>query len=233
MNLMLIMQAPSALATTPATTAIETPAAEMNLWQMFQYGGPIMYILVAMFALAVYLFIERLITLKQASKEDNSFMNRIKDYIYDGKIDAAKKLCHDTNTPTARMVEKGISRLGRPMNDVLVAIENVGNLEIAKLEKGLVIMASISGGAPMLGFLGTVTGMVTVFFNMAQKSGGTIQLGDLSVGMYQAMVTTVGGLIVGILAYFAYNYLVYRVDSVVRILESRTMEFLDLLNEPA
>ncbi len=233
MNLMLILQAPSALATTPATTAIETPVAEMNLWQMFQYGGPIMYILVAMFALAVYLFIERLITLKQASKEDNSFMNRIKDYIYDGKIDAAKKLCHDTNTPTSRMVEKGISRLGRPMSDVLVAIENVGNLEIAKLEKGLVIMASISGGAPMLGFLGTVTGMVTVFFNMAQKSGGTIQLGDLSVGMYQAMVTTVGGLIVGILAYFAYNYLVSRVDSVVRILESRTMEFLDLLNEPA
>ena len=233
MNLMLILQASSALATTPATTAIETPAAEMNLWQMFQYGGPIMYILVAMFALAVYLFIERLITLKQASKEDNSFMNRIKDYIYDGKIDAAKKLCHDTNTPTSRMVEKGISRLGRPMSDVLVAIENVGNLEIAKLEKGLVIMASISGGAPMLGFLGTVTGMVTVFFNMAQKTGGTIQLGDLSVGMYQAMVTTVGGLIVGIRAYFAYNYLVSRVDSVVRILESRTMEFLDLLNEPA
>lgn len=233
MNLMLILQAPSALATTPTTTAIETPVAEMNLWQMFQYGGPIMYILVAMFALAVYLFIERLITLKHASKEDNSFMNRIKDYIYDGKIDAAKKLCHDTNTPTSRMVEKGISRLGRPMSDVLVAIENVGNLEIAKLEKGLVIMASISGGAPMLGFLGTVTGMVTVFFNMAQKSGGTIQLGDLSVGMYQAMVTTVGGLIVGILAYFAYNYLVSRVDSVVRILESRTMEFLDLLNEPA
>ena len=233
MNLMLILQASSALATTPATTAIETPAAEMNLWQMFQYGGPIMYILVAMFALAVYLFIERLITLKQASKEDNSFMNRIKDYIYDGKIDAAKKLCHDTNTPTSRMVEKGISRLGRPMSDVLVAIENVGNLEIAKLEKGLVIMASISGGAPMLGFLGTVTGMVTVFFNMAQKTGGTIQLGDLSVGMYQAMVTTVGGLIVGLLAYFAYNYLVSRVDSVVRILESRTMEFLDLLNEPA
>ena len=128
MNLMLILQASSALATTPATTAIETPAAEMNLWQMFQYGGPIMYILVAMFALAVYLFIERLITLKQASKEDNSFMNRIKDYIYDGKIDAAKKLCHDTNTPTSRMVEKGISRLGRPMSDVLVAIENVGNL---------------------------------------------------------------------------------------------------------
>jgi len=234
MNLMLILQATMPLANQPSTPAVTAaPAAEMNLWQMFQYGGPIMYILVIMFALAVYLFIERLVTLKQASKEDNSFMNRIKDYIYDGKIDAAKKLCHDTNSPTSRMVEKGISRLGRPMSDVLVAIENVGNLEIAKLEKGLVILASVSGGAPMLGFLGTVTGMVTVFFNMAQKSGGTIQLADLSVGMYQAMVTTVGGLIVGILAYFAYNYLVSRIDSVVRILESRTMEFLDLLNEPA
>lgn len=234
MNLMLILQATTPLTNQPSNPAVAgSPVAEMNLWQMFQFGGPIMYILVIMFALAVYLFIERLVTLKQASKEDNSFMNRIKDYIYDGKIEAAKKLCHDTNSPTSRMVEKGISRLGRPMSDVLVAIENVGNLEIAKLEKGLVILASVSGGAPMLGFLGTVTGMVTVFFNMAQKSGGTIQLADLSVGMYQAMVTTVGGLIVGILAYFAYNYLVSRIDSVVRILESRTMEFLDLLNEPA
>lgn len=229
MNLMLILQ----VATTAVNAPTETVAKEMNLWEMYQYGGPIMYVLVAMFALALYIFIERLVTLKQASKEDKTFMNRIKDYIYDGKIDAAKKLCHETDTPTARMVEKGISRLGRPMSDVLVAIENVGNLEIAKLEKGLVILASVSGGAPMLGFLGTVTGMVMVFFNMAQKSGGAIQLSDLSVGMYQAMVTTVGGLIVGILAYFAYNYLVSRVDSVVRILESRTMEFLDLLNEPA
>ena len=232
MNLMLILQvADTAINTALATT--ETAAKEMNLWEMYQYGGPIMHVLVIMFALAIYIFIERLVTLKQASKEDKTFMNRIKDYIYDGKIDAAKKLCHDTDTPTSRMVEKGISRLGRPMSDVLVAIENVGNLEIAKLEKGLVIMASVSGGAPMLGFLGTVTGMVLVFFNMAQKSGGAIQLSDLSVGMYQAMVTTVGGLIVGILAYFAYNYLVSRIGSVVRILEARTMEFLDLLNEPA
>lgn len=226
---MLILQATKNFAPSAATT---TPA-EMNLWEMFQYGGPIMWVLVVMFAIAIYIFIERLVTLKESSKVDNTFMNRIKDYISDGKIDAAKKLCRDTNTPTSRMVEKGISRLGRPMSDVLVAIENVGNLEIANLEKGLVILASVSGGAPMLGFLGTVTGMVTVFFNMSQKSGGSIQLGDLSIGMYQAMVTTVGGLIVGILAYFAYNYLVSRVDSVVRILESKTMEFLDMLNEPA
>lgn len=226
---MLILQATGMVA---ETTTVNAPK-EMNLWEMFQYGGPIMYVLVIMFALAIYIFIERLITIKQALKEDNSFMNKIRDYIYDGKIDAAKKLCRDTNTPTARMVEKGISRIGRPMSDVLIAIENVGNLEIAHLEKGLVIMASVSGGAPMLGFLGTVTGMVLVFFNMAQNSGGAIQLADLSVGMYQAMVTTVGGLIVGILAYFAYNYLVSRIDSVIRILEARTMEFLDLLNEPA
>ncbi len=225
---MLILQASPNLA--PIATAAP---AEMNLWEMAKYGGPIMIVLAVMFAFAVYYFIERLITLKQASKEDNSFMNRIKDYIYEGKIDAAIKLCRTTNTPTSRMVEKGISRLGRPMSDVLVAIENVGNMEIANLEKGLVIMASISGGAPMLGFLGTVTGMLMTFFNMTQKSSGTVQLGDLSVGMYQAMVTTVGGLIVGILAYFAYNYLVSRVDSVVRILEAKTMEFLDMLNEPA
>ena len=224
---MLILQATAGLASSTTTPA------EMNLWEMYKYGGPIMHVLVFMFALAIYLFIERLVTLKQASKEDSTFMNRIKDYIYEGKIDAAKKLCHNTDTPTSRMVEKGISRLGRPMSDVLVAIENVGNMEIAKLEKGLVIMASISGGAPMLGFLGTVTGMVITFFNMTQNSTGTVQLSSLTVGVYQAMVTTVGGLIVGILAYFAYNYLVSRVDSVVRILESKTMEFLDLLNEPA
>jgi len=226
---MLILQATTSIV--PAATT--TTPVEMNLWEMAKFGGPIMIVLAIMFAYAVYLFIERLVTLKQASKEDDSFMNRIKDYIYDGKIDAAIKLCRSTDTPTSRMVEKGISRLGRPMNDVLVAIENVGNLEIAKLEKGLVFMASISGGAPMLGFLGTVTGMLLTFFNMTQKAGGTVQLSDLSIGMYQAMVTTVGGLIVGILAYFAYNYLVSRVDSVVRILESKTMEFLDLLNEPA
>lgn len=192
-----------------------------------------MIILGIMLALAVYIFIERLITINKASKEDKSFMNRIKDYILDGKIDSAQKLCRDTDSPASRMIEKGISRLGRPMNDVLLAVENVGNLEISKLEKSLVILATISGGAPMLGFLGTVTGMVLVFYNMTQNSTGVVQLIDLSSGMYQAMVTTVGGLIVGILAYFAYNYLISRVDSVVRNLESKTLEFMDLLNEPS
>ena len=234
MNLLLLLQATGELAQTVTNAPAPAPAqTEMSLWTMATYGGPIMIVLALMLAFAVYLFIERVVTLKQAGEEDKSFMNRIKDYIYDGKIDAAVKLCRDTNTPTSRMVEKGISRLGRPMSDVLVAIENVGNIEIANLEKGLVIMASISGGAPMLGFLGTVTGMVTTFYNMSLNNSGAIQLSDLSQGMYQAMVTTIGGLIVGIIAYFAYNYLVSRVDSVVRKLEAKTMEFLDLLNEPA
>ena len=227
MNLMLILQ----VAPEFVSEVVEQP--KMKLWDMAVYGGPIMIVLSVMLAFAVYLFVERVVTLKQALKEDRSFMNRIKDYIHDGKIESAAKLCRETNTPSARMIEKGISRLGRPLNDVLVAIENVGNLEIANLEKGLVIMASISGGAPMIGFLGTVTGMVTTFYNISNNASGVIQMSDLSSGMYQAMVTTVGGLIVGILAYFAYNYLVSRINSVVRNLEARNMEFMDLLNEPA
>lgn len=230
MNLQILLQQTISQA---VTTEAQAVPEKMNLWQMTVYGGPIMIILGIMLALAVYIFVERLITINKASKEDKSFMNRIKDYILDGKIDSAQKLCRDTDSPASRMIEKGISRLGRPMNDVLLAVENVGNLEISKLEKSLVILATISGGAPMLGFLGTVTGMVLVFYNMTQNSTGVVQLIDLSSGMYQAMVTTVGGLIVGILAYFAYNYLISRVDSVVRNLESKTLEFMDLLNEPS
>ena len=213
---------------------VEEPVQEsINLWQMAQYGGWIMIILAILLAGACYIFIERLVVLKKATQEDRSFMDRIRDYIHDGKIDSALNLCKTTNTPSARMVEKGITRIGRPMQDVQVAVENVGNLEVGKLEKGLVIMATIAAGAPMLGFLGTVLGMVQTFFNMANSSGGMIEMSALSTGMYQAMVTTIGGLIVGILAMFAYNYLVARIDRVVRLLESRTMEFMDLLNEPA
>ena len=207
--------------------------ATLNLFDMCLKGGWIMIPLALMFVLAIYLFIERLIATYQASKEDTTFMNRIKDYIYDGKLDAALKLCRDTKSPSARMIEKGISRLGRPMSDVLVAIENVGNIEIAKLEKGLSLLATISGGAPMLGFLGTVMGMVQAFFEMEQAGGNSINLSQLSGGIYTAMVTTVAGLIVGVCAYFAYNYLVGRVNEVMRRLEMRSMEFLDLLNEPA
>ncbi|MBO4666079.1 MAG: MotA/TolQ/ExbB proton channel family protein [Paludibacteraceae bacterium] len=213
---------------------VEEPVQEsINLWTMAQYGGWIMIILALLLAWGVYIFIERLVVLKSATHEDKSFMDRIRDYIHEGKMDSAVNLCKETDTPASRMVEKGISRIGRPMQDVQVAIENVGNLEVGKLEKGLVIMATIAAGAPMLGFLGTVLGMVQTFYNMAQNASGVIEMSALSEGMYQAMVTTIGGLIVGILAMFAYNFLVARIDRVVRGLESRTLEFMDLLNEPA
>ena len=211
---------------------VEEPA-KLNFFEMCLKGGWIMIPLALMLVLAIYIFIERMIVTHHASKEDVSFMDRIKDYIYDGKLDAALKLCRDTKSPSARMIEKGISRLGRPMSDVLVAIENVGNIEIARLEKCLSLLATISGGAPMLGFLGTVMGMVKAFFEMEQAGGNTINLSQLSGGIYTAMVTTVAGLIVGVCAYFAYNYLVGRVNEVMRRLEMRSMEFLDLLNEPA
>lgn len=223
-----------AAAVADSVAVVEEPVQEsINLWTMAQYGGWIMILLAILLAWGVYIFIERLVVLRSATREDKTFMDKIRDYIHEGKIDSAINLCHQTDTPASRMVEKGISRIGRPMQDVQVAIENVGNLEVSKLEKGLVIMATIAGGAPMLGFLGTVIGMVQTFFNMAQNASGVIEMSTLSEGMYQAMVTTIGGLIVGILAMFAYNFLVARIDQVVRGLEGRTMEFMDLLNEPA
>ena len=166
-----------------------------------------------------------------AGKEDPMFMDKIKDYILGGEIKAAIAYCRSVNTPSARMIEKGISRLGRPVNDVQAAIENAGNIEVAKLENGFPVIATVSGGAPMLGFLGTVTGMVRAFWEMA-NAGNNIDITLLSGGIYEAMITTVGGLIVGIAAMFAYNYLVVRVDKVVGQMEARTMDFMDLLNEP-
>lgn len=221
------------IADTLTTTASEAPqVVEMNYFDMAMKGGPIIMIpLLILSIIAVYIFIERLVTIRKASKEDKDFMNRIKDYITDGNIDSATKLCQKTNTPSARMIEKGISRLGKPMNDVLVAIENVGNIETNKLEKGFNMLATISGGAPMLGFLGTVMGMVQAFFDMA-NAGNNVDITVLSNGIYTAMITTVAGLVVGIVAYFAYNYLVSKLDSVVQKMELKTMEFMDLLNEP-
>jgi len=233
-NTIMLLQAQTVALTEELVAESATPVQEsMNLLQMAVYGGWIMVILAILLAGACYIFIERLVVLKQATREDKSFMDRIRDYIHEGKIDSALNLCKQTDTPSAHMIEKGISRIGRPMQDVQVAVENVGNLEVGRLEKGLVIMATIAGGAPMLGFLGTVIGMVQTFYDMSQTSGGVIEMSTLSTGMYQAMVTTIGGLIVGILAMFAYNFLVSRIDRVVRLLESRTMEFMDLLNEPA
>ena len=220
----------------PDLTELTEPVAEtvnrINFFEMATKGGWIMIVLAILLCLAIYIFVERCITLHQAGKDNPNFMNRIKDYIHDGNLESALKLCRQTETPSARMVEKGISRIGRPMNDVQVAIENLGNIEVSRLENGLSLLAAVSGGAPMIGFLGTVLGMVRAFFDMA-SAGNNVDITLLSSGIYTAMVTTVAGLIVGILAYFAYNYLVASVTKVVNKMESYTMEFLDLLNEPA
>lgn len=197
----------------PDLTAVTLPTeAEINVIDLAFKGGWIMVVLLLLSLMAIYIFVQRLIIIRRAGKEDETFMNRIKDYIHEGKVDSALNLCRSTNTPSARMIEKGITRLGRPMNDVLVAIENVGNLEIAKLEKGFPLIATTAAGAPMLGFLGTVTGMVRAFFDMA-NAGTNVDVSLLSGGIYEALVTTVGGLVVGIITLFAYNYLVSQVDT--------------------
>lgn len=223
------MIAPASAATASAATQT---ANEMDLLSLTMKGGIIMIPLLLLSVIAVYVFIERYFAIRKAARQDDTFMLRIKDYIHEGDIDSAKSLCKKSNTPYARLIEKGISRLGRPMNDVLVAIENTGNLEVAKLERGFPWLATTAAGAPMLGFLGTVTGMVRAFYNMSE-AGTSANITVLSAGIYEALVTTVAGLVVGIIALFAYNYLVARVDGVVNSLEARTMEFMDLLNEPA
>lgn len=213
--------------------ALEEGAEQsMNYIEMAMKGGWIMIPLAILSIVSVYIFFERYFAIKKASKEDDGFMNKIKDYIHDGKIDSAIALCQSHDFPISRMIEKGITRIGRPLNDVNTAIENVGNLEISRLEKSLPTLATVAGGAPMIGFLGTVIGMIRAFYDMA-NAGNNIDVSVLSSGIYTAMVTTVTGLVVGIIAYFAYNILVAKVEKVVFKMEARTMEFMDLLNEPA
>ncbi len=211
----------------------ELPTEEaISIWEMTIKGGWIMLPLVILSILAVYIFIERLLTVNKAAKEETNFMNNIRDFIHDGKIDAAKSLSKNNISPIARMIEKGLSRIGKPLGDINAAIENVGKLEVAKLEKNVAILATVAGAAPMIGFLGTVIGMVKAFFDMAH-AGNNIDIALLSGGIYQAMITTVGGLIVGIIGYICYNIIVARIEKVVFILEARATEFMDLLHEPA
>ncbi len=209
-------------------------AAELSVgfWDLFMGGGWLMWVLVALACVMIFIFVERFIAIRKATTIDKNFMNRIRDYISEGNIDAAVDLCRRTNSPIARMVEKGIERIGRPMSDIQTAIENVANVEVAKLETGLPWLSSIAGGAPMIGFLGTVVGMVQVFIDMSANQSGTIELAQLSSGMYVAMVTTVGGLVVGIPAYFAYNYLVARIEKLIFRMEATTIAFMDILNQP-
>ena len=178
---------------------------------------------------AIYILIERFSTIKKASVEDESFLKSIKNFVEQKDIQAAKTLCKNTDNPVSRMIEKGIDRIDKPMTDISAAIENQGKLEVYKMENNLANLATIAGAAPMIGFLGTVIGMIVAFHEMA-SAGGNIDVEMLSKGIYTAMVTTVGGLVVGIIAYIAYNFLVSKIDKVIFQLEARTTEFLDLLH---
>lgn len=202
-----------------------------SLIEMATKGGWLMLVLLALSIIALYLFGKKWWMIRQASKVDKNFMMDIRDYIHEGKVKSAQTLCSKYDNPVARMIESGISHIGRPLNDIQAVVENVGNVEVARLEKGLPYLATIAGGAPMIGFLGTVTGMVEAFFNMSQ-AGNNIDITLLSSGIYTAMITTVGGLIVGILAYFGYNFLTARISNIVFQMENSTIEFMDLLNDP-
>ncbi len=191
----------------------------------------IISILFVLLFVAVYIYFERLFAIKAASKYDESFMSKIRDNVANGKIEAAKILCAQTNNPVARLTEKGISRIGHSLEDINKAIENAGRLEVYKLEKNVGILATVAGAAPMIGFLGTVIGMIIAFHNLASSSG-TADMGVLAEGIYTAMTTTVGGLVVGIVAYIGYNHLVVRTDKVIHKMEANAVDFLDLLNEP-
>ena len=224
----------------PATDSLTTAEGQtektLSILELVTSGGVggtiIMSALFVLSIIAVYIFIERFISIKKAAEEDQNFMNQIKDFIHDGKLEAARSLCKSTPTPISRMIEKGENRIGKPLGDIAAAIENTGKLELFKLEKNLATLATISGAAPMIGFLGTVIGMILAFHQMA-SAGGNIDVGMLSEGIYTAMVTTVAGLVVGIVAYIGYNLLVAKVEKVVFKMEARTTEFLDILNEPA
>lgn len=219
--------------TTPEALPVAEPVVpeSISLWELCVEGGWIMIPLALLSLISIYIFVERYLAIRKASSHDKSFMDRIRDYIHHGELESATRLCERTDTPSGRLIAKGISRIGRPMNDVLVAIENTGNLEVAALGKGLPWLATTAAGAPMLGFLGTVMGMVQAFYNLA-SAGSSANIDILAGGIYEALVTTVAGLIVGIIALFAYNYLVARINSVMTRLEGETMEFMDLLNEP-
>lgn len=232
--LLQITQNGDAAATADSTSALLNTPTEQQLdyIELVLKGGVIMIPIAILLIIGLYLTIERWLTIRKANKLDPSFMANIKDMVSSGNIAGAKNLCQRTSTPIARMLEKGISRIGKPMKNIEVAIENVGKLEIYKLEKGLATLATIAGAAPMIGFLGTVTGMITAFFDMA-SSGNNVEIDTLAGGIYEALVTTVAGLVVGIIAYIAYNLLTASIERVIHKMEGAAVEFLDLLQEPA
>lgn len=204
-------------------------AETVGLGSLILAGGWLMIPLAILFAITIFIFTERFMMIRKAQEPDNKFMMHIRDLIYDGKVKEALAACRKRNTPISRMIEKGIMCLGRPLNDIHAQIENIGNLEVSRLESGLPYLATIAGGAPMIGFLGTVIGMVQAFMNLAEAGGG-VDMALLSSGIYTAMITTVGGLTVGIPAYFGYNFLVARIEKLVFQMEANTLAFIDMVS---
>lgn len=233
MNTLLLLLQINVADTTATIVSEGTEQMTLSFWELALKGGWIMIPILLLSVIAIYIFVDRYIAIRNVSKDESPFMNQIKQFIYDSKVSEAMAVCKAKEGPVARMIEKGINQIGRPMNDIHASIENVGKQEIYKLEKGLATLATTAGAAPMIGFLGTVIGMIRAFYDMSTVAGGNINVTVLSNGIYTAMVTTVAGLIVGIVAYFAYNILVARVEKVVYNLEASTSEFMDLLKEPA
>lgn len=215
---------------TQVAEGVNDMTKEIPVWDLVMDGGWAMIPLAILSVMTIYIFVERFLSINKSLKDEKDFMVKVKDYLMDGKVDSARDLCAQTNNPAARMVEKGISRIGKPMRDIVSSIENVGKLEIYQLEKRLSFLATAAGVAPMIGFLGTTLGMVRTFH--AMKFETQIEIQTISGGIMEAMVTTVAGLVVGIIAYAAYNYLVAKVDKVIHSMEGASIEFLDLLNEP-
>ena len=211
---------------------IEQTEKTLSYLELASKGGWLMVVLLILSIIAIYIFGSKWWMISKASKVNKNFIKNIRALIHDGKTRSAIELCRKYDNPTARLIEKGIERIGRPLEDIQAAVENMGNVEIARLEKGLPMLATIAGGAPMIGFLGTVTGMITAFFEMA-NAGNNIDITLLSGGIYEAMVTTVGGLFVGIIAYFGYNYLTSQISNLVFKMENTTIEFIDMLHEPS
>lgn len=226
----LIDTAAAVATTATAAPAAAAPAAELSVWELCLKGGVIMIPLLLLSIVCIYIFVERYLVVSRARKEDPTFMHRIKDYVKEGDVESAENLCRRTDSPTSRIVAKGLTLLDRPADDIQKSMENVGNIEVASLSRGLPWLATTSAGAPMLGFLGTVLGMVTAFFNLA-NAGTSASIDVLAGGIYEALVTTVAGLIVGVIALFAYNYLQARINGVINSLESRTTEFVDLVKD--
>ena len=213
----------------------ESVEKTLSIIELISSGGTagmvIIAILFVLLVVAIYIYFERLFAIKAASTIDSNFMNQIKDHVSNGKVESAQILCAQVNSPVSRLIGKGITRIGKPLEDINTAIENAGRLEVYSLEKNVSVLATISGAAPMIGFLGTVIGMILAIFELA-NAGGTIQMDTLASGLYTAMTTTVGGLIVGIIAYISYNHLVVKTNKVVYQMEANSVEFLDHLNEP-